>query len=91
MTKFKTLSAIGFFCATIASPVFAQEGSVLRPTHHRRVYDLRNFRGVYNQFDGSFSAAPRTLDRLDTNGFGFDGTDRSWVGCKDPSLNPSGS
>ena len=80
--KIKTLSAVIILSAAVATPVFAQ------PTHHGRTRDLRDFRGVYNQFNGP---APLTLDRSDTNGFGFSGRDPSWVGGKDPSLNPSGS
>lgn len=81
--KIKTLGAVVILSAAVATPVFAQ------PSHHGRVHDLRNFRGVYNQFNGPSYAAP--LDRSDTNGFGFSGRDPSWVGGKDPSLNPSGS
>jgi len=83
--KIKTLSAVIILSAAVATPVFAQS------THHDRVHDLRNLRGEYNQFNGPSYAAPPTLDRSDTSGFGFSGRDPSWVGGKDPSLNPSGS
>jgi hypothetical protein len=56
--KIKTLSAVTILSAAVVTPVFAQS------THHGRVHDLRNFRGVYNQFNGPSYAAPPTLDRL---------------------------
>ncbi|MGB9117867.1 hypothetical protein [Bradyrhizobium sp.] len=87
----KTLSAIAILSAAIASPVFAQDAGVLKPIHHGRAYDQRHFRGAYNQLNGPLYAAPRTLDRSDTNGFGFGGRNLSWVGGEDPPLNPSGS
>jgi hypothetical protein len=54
-------------------------------------HQLRNYRRAYNQSNDPIGTAPRTLVRPDTNGFGFRGRDPSWVGGKDPSLNPSGS
>jgi hypothetical protein len=91
MTKLKKLSAIAFFSAAIISPVFAQDAGALGPAHHGRAHELRNYRGVYNQSSEPLYAAPRTLYRPDVSGFGFDGREPSWVGDRDPSLNPSGS
>jgi len=56
-----------------------------------RGYDRSDLRRAYNQVLGPIDAAPRMLDRSNTNGFGFGGRDPSWVGGQDPSLNPSGS
>jgi hypothetical protein len=56
-----------------------------------RGYDRSDLRRAYNQALGAIDAAPQILVRPDTNGFGFGGRDPSWVGGKDPSLNPSGS
>jgi hypothetical protein len=87
MTKFKlkTLSAVIILSAAVATPVFAQT------THHGRAYDLRNFRGVYNQLNGPFYATPRTQDGWYVETFGFSGRDASRPGGEDPSLRPSGS
>ena len=91
MTNLKTLTAISVLLSGLASPVFAQDAGVPGPKHHGRAHDLKNFRGVYNQYNGPLSATPRTLDRSDTNGFSFSGRDPSWVGGEDPSLNPAGN
>jgi hypothetical protein len=58
---------------------------------HDRAYDQSDLRRAYNQSLGPIDAAPQMLDRSDTNGFGFGGRDPSWIGGKDPALNPSGS
>jgi hypothetical protein len=92
----KTLTA-NILSAAIASPVLAQDAGMPKPIHHGRAYDQRHFRGAYDQLNGPFHAAPRTfaapgtLDRVDTEGFGFggfSGRDPSRVGGEDPSLNP---
>ncbi len=60
--------------------------------HGRKAYDRghdrSDLRRAYNQVLGPV-VAPQMIP--DTNGFGFGGRDPSWVGGKDPSLNPSGS
>jgi hypothetical protein len=84
MTKLKTLSAVIIVSAAIATPAFAQGSS-----HHSRAND--QFRGSYNQLNGSAYAVPQTQDRQDIENFGFSGRDPSRVGGEDPSLNPSGS
>lgn len=91
MTKLKTLTAISVLLTGIASPVFAQDAGVSEPKHHVLVHQLRNLRGVYNQFNGPLYSTPPTLDRSDINGFGFGGRDPSRVGGEDPSLNPTGN
>lgn len=91
MTRLKTLSAIAILATAIASPVFAQEAGTLRPTHHGRAHDQRNFRGAYDQLNVPFYAGPRTDSERNIEDFGFSGTDRSFPGGEDPSLKPSGS
>jgi hypothetical protein len=89
MTKLKTLSAIAILATAIASPVFAQEAGTFEPAHHGRTTDQRNFRGAYNQSNGSFYAAPRAESGRNTD-FGSSAMDRSFPGGHDPSLNPAG-
>lgn len=89
MTKLKTLTTIAVVFAGLASPVFAQDAGTVEPKHHARTHQLQNYRGVYNQVDGSLRSTPRTIDRSDTNGFGFGGRDPSFVGGEDPSLHPA--
>jgi hypothetical protein len=104
MTRMKTLSAVIILSAAVATPVFAQDASVLGPgsgygfkpqrgpTYHGRAYDRWNYRGAYNQLDGPFYAAPLTSEEYrNLEDFGFSGRDRSRVGGEDPSLRPSGS
>jgi hypothetical protein len=62
-----------------------------RKAYYDRGYDRSDLRRAYNQAIGPVVTTPQMLDRSDTNGFGFGGRDPSWVGGKDPSLNPSGS
>jgi hypothetical protein len=62
-----------------------------RKAYYDRSYDRSDLRGAYDQALGPIDAAPAMIDRLDTNGFGFGGRDPSWVGGKDPSLNPAGN
>jgi hypothetical protein len=83
MTELKTLSTIAILSVAVAKPVFAQ------PTHHRPALD--RYRGVYNQATGPLHATPRTQDGWNVETFGFSGRDPSWVGGRDPSINPSGS
>ena len=48
---------------------------------HGRAHD--RFRKSYNQLSVPYDAP--------ANGFGYGGTDRSWVGGEDPSRNPPGT
>jgi hypothetical protein len=89
MTKLKTLTTIAVVFAGLASPVFAQDAGAIEPKQHARTHQLQSYRGVYNQVDGSLRSTPRTIDRSDTNGFGFGGRDPSFVGGEDPSLHPA--
>ena len=89
MTKMKTLSAVIILSAAIATPVFAQEASVVAP-QHSRIHD-RNYRGAYNQVNGSSYDAPRTSEEeRNLQNFGFSGRDPSRIGGEDPDLNPPG-
>jgi hypothetical protein len=81
MANVKALSAAIILSAAVATPVFAKE--------HGRGYD--RYRGAYNQLSGPSYAIPETRQRRNIENFGFSGSDRSWVGGEDPSLNPSGS
>jgi hypothetical protein len=83
MTKMKALSAVVILSAAIATPAFAQG------PHHGRAE--QQFRGAYNQMNGSVYAAPDAQERRNIEDFGFSGRDPSRPGGEDPSLNPSGS
>jgi len=92
MTCLRTISIIAILSTSLASPVFAQDSGARGPAHHSRAYDLRKFRGVYNRVDEPLSAAPLTTqDGRNIENFGFSGRDPSWVGGRDPSLNPAGN
>jgi hypothetical protein len=86
MTKMKTLSVVLILSAAIATPVFAQDADVVAPSH-ARAHD-RNYRGSYNQVNGSSYATPRTRDGSNVENFGFSARDPSRVGGQDPDLNP---
>jgi len=87
MTNVKTLGAVIIFCATVATPVFAQDADTLgpqaAPTHHVRAH-ARNYRRAYNQVSEPSYATPQR----DIENFGFSGKDPSRVGGEDPNLNP---
>src|ERR1700722_14584006 len=94
--KFATLGAIAIVSAAIASPVFAQETGMaqdegmVRPAHHGRAYDQRNFRGAYNydQPNDRFDAAPLTNEEYrNLENFGMSGRDPSRIGGESPWLN----
>ena len=65
--------------------------------HHQHVTKANfsrhhsDFRGAYNRANGpiNVSVSPPALYRTDTDGFGYRGFDASWIGDRDPSLNPS--
>ncbi len=59
--KFKALSAIVILCA--ATPVFAQDASVIRPHH---VHHHRDFRGSYNQVGPATYAIPLSALRTES-------------------------
>jgi hypothetical protein len=90
-TTIKTLSAIATVVtvtvtALFSSSVFAQNEHVRGSSHYGPAYDLRHFRGTYNQApvnepffgvpNGAAAESPR---------------DPSRVGGVDPNLRPSGS
>ena len=85
-------TAITIFGALLISGLAVQVAAASEH-HGRKAYDRSDLRRAYNQVLGPIDTAPRIVDRPDTNGFGFGfgGRDPSWVGGKDPSLNPSGS
>jgi len=83
----RTLSAIAFVTAAIASPVVAQDydgGSAQKPVHA-----LRHYRGTYNEVRGPDLVAPRAGAYGEQS---FErGFDRSRIGDHDPDFNPAGS
>jgi hypothetical protein len=89
--KIKTLGVALILSAAIASPVFAQDATTVRP-HHARAYDQSNFRGAYNQ---QLYGAPYDNGRLTheeqirQENFGFSGRSPSRVGGENPDLNPA--
>lgn len=82
MTKMKTLSAVLILSAAVATPVFAQDTSVVAP-HPARAHD-RNYRGTYNQVNGPSYVAPLSRDGLGAREI----RDPSRIGGEDPSFNP---
>ena len=101
--KLTTLGAIAIVSAAVASPVFAQDvfaqdtgmarnAGMLRPAHHGRTYNQRNFRGAYNYDRSSdrFDAAPLTNEeRRNLENFGMSGRDPSRIGGESPWPNPA--
>jgi hypothetical protein len=90
MTNLKSLSAALLFYATVTTPLFAQDTTVLdQPTlvaHHGGALERLKSPNVYNAYAG-----PRTEDDWNLLNFGFSGRDRSWVGGEDPYLKGSGN
>jgi hypothetical protein len=95
--KFTALGAIAIVSAAVASPVFAQDAGMaqnegmVRPAHHGRGYDQRNFRGAYNydQPNDRFDTAPLTNEEYrNLENFGMSGRDPSRIGGESPWLNP---
>ena len=83
-------TALTIFGALLISGLAVQ--MAMASEHHgRKAYDRSDFRRAYSQLNGPIDAALQTLYPSDTYGFGFSGRDPSWVGGKDPSLNPSGN
>jgi hypothetical protein len=87
-------TALIIFGALLISGLAAQMATAAehhgRKAYYDRGYDRSDLRRAYNQAIGPVVTTPRMLDGSDTNGLGFE-RDRSWVGGKDPALNPSGS
>jgi len=84
VTKMKMLTAVLILSAAVATPVFAQDASVVAP-HPARAHD-RNYRGTYNQVNApSYDVAPVTRDGIGVR----EVRDPSRVGGEDPSFNPA--
>ena len=85
-------TALTIFGALLISGLAAQMAAASehqgRKAHYDRASDRSDLRRAYNQWNGPIAATPRMLDRSDTNGLGYD---PSWVGGKDPNLNPAGN
>jgi hypothetical protein len=78
-------TALTIFGALLISGLAVQMATAAEH-HGRKAYDRSDFRRAYN---GPVDAAMQRLYPLAPSGFGFGGRDPSWVGGKDPSLNPS--
>jgi hypothetical protein len=81
MTKIKTLTAVMILSTAVATPVFAK-GNLPHFETFRRAYD----QVTVPSFGISGSQSERNIEN-----FGFSGSDRSFPGGRDPSLNPSAS
>jgi hypothetical protein len=88
-------TVLTFFGALLISGLAVQMAAASehqgRKAYYGRDYDRSDFRRAYNQWRGPIDATPRAPDRFDPDGFGLGARDSSWVGGKDPSLNPSGN
>jgi len=88
-------TALTIFGALLISGSVVQMAAAAE--HHRHVtkanysrHHAADFRGAYNQvMPVTVRVTPRALYRLDTDGSDFRGFDPSWIGDRDPSLNPS--
>jgi hypothetical protein len=88
-------TALTIFCALLISGMAVQVATASEYYGHKAYFGRDHgpsvLRRAYNQANGPIDVAPQALDRVDADGFGFGGRDPSWVGGKDPSLNPSGN
>ena len=87
-------TALGIFGALLISGMTVQMAAASEHHHHVTKANFArhhsDFRGAYNQLRPiNASVAPPALYRTDTDGFEYRGFDPSWVGDRDPSLNPS--
>jgi len=83
VTTIKTLSAVLILSAAVATPVFAQDASVVA-LHPARAHD-RNYRATYNQVNRPSFDTPVTQDSVG----GREVRDPSRPGGEDPSFNPA--
>ena len=85
MTRRKTVGAIAFLSAVIATPVFAQSSDLRGPGSRMAPYW---FYRSYDQWDG-FYGPPLTKEQYwNLENFGTTGRDPSRVGGEAPWLNP---
>jgi len=91
MTKMETLSAVIILSAAIATPVFAQDASAVRPQSHSAskpqfvTNRQSDFRAGYNQLTGT----SRTQNGSNKESLGFGGIDPTRVGGEDPTFRPA--
>jgi hypothetical protein len=86
-------TAITVFGALLISGMAVQMAAASEHHHHVTKanfsrHHLADFRGAYNQVR-PINVTPRALYGADTDGSGFRGVDPSWIGDRDPSLNPA--
>ena len=87
MNTIKAISAAAILSATIATPVFAQEGYGYGPRHGYGPVPYTSYRS-YGVAPGDY--APTNIDEYrNLENHGFTGRDPSRVGGESPSLNPS--
>ena len=87
-------TALTVFGALLISGSVVQMAAASEHHHHVTKANFArhhsDFRGAYNQvMPVTVRVTPRALYRLDTDGSDFRGFDPSWIGDRDPSLNPS--
>jgi len=74
----------------MAIPMAAASEHQHHPTKANFARHHANFRGAYNQLRPiNASVTPPALYGTDTDGSGFRAMDPSWIGGRDPSLNPA--
>jgi hypothetical protein len=86
-------TALTIFGALLISGMAVQMAAASEHHHHVTKANFSrhhpaDFRGAYNQVK-PINVTPRALYRTDTDGSGFRGVDPSWIGDRDPSLNPA--
>ena len=88
-------TALTIFGALLISGMAVQMATASEYYGHKAYFGRDHgptvLRRAYNQWNGPIDAAPQAHDRSDMDSFAFTGRDPSWVGGKDPSLNPSGN
>ena len=86
-------TAVTVFGALLISGLAVQMAAASDHRHVTKASFSRHhpadFRGAYNQVR-PINATARALYRTDLDGSGFRGVDPSWIGDRDPSLNPAG-
>lgn len=89
MSTIKAITAAAILCASIATPVFAQEYRPYVGGPYER--GPATYYGAYGQVPGSYLPPRNTDEYWNLVNHGFTGRDPSRVGGESPSLNPSGN
>jgi hypothetical protein len=91
MIKMKTISAVIFLSAAVATPVFAQDAGVRGPGSRYGLESQSGPRGAYNQLNGPSNVTTRTLDHWNPEKSGTIERDPSIPGGEDTAFRPSSS